>query len=89
MPRVAISEEFVEATAEVYSDRVFNDLYRLVEMLETLPELGSTELPAAIKRRFGKDCRKIVVAPFDMLYRYDEKTDTVYGAALIHQRRVH
>ena len=89
MPKVVISEEFVEATAEVYSDRVFNDLFRLAEMLETLPELGSTDLPAAIRKRFGEDCRKIVVAPFDMLYRYDEKADTVYVAALIHQRRVH
>ena len=39
MPKVIISEEFVEATAEVYSERMFNDLYRLVEMLEALPEL--------------------------------------------------
>lgn len=91
MPKVIISEEFVEATAEVYSERVFNDLYRLVEMLEALPELGSTELPLpyAIKKRFGKDCRKIVIAPFDILYRYDKVEDTVYVAALIHQRRVH
>ena len=89
MPKVIISEEFVEATAEVYSERMFNDLYRLVEMLDALPELGSTERPSAIKKRFGKDCRKIVIAPFDILYRYDKVEDTVYVAALIHQRRVH
>ena len=89
MPKVIISEEFVEVTAEVYSERMFNVLYRLVEMLEALPELGSTELPYAIKKRFGKDCRKIVIAPFDILYRYDKVEDTVYVAALIHQRRVH
>lgn len=89
MPRVVVSDDFIDSAAALYSDRVFNEVFHFLDLLETTPEIGSTNLPERILRRFGDNCRKIVVDPFDILYRYDPETDTVYVAELIHQRRVY
>ena len=32
---------------------------------------------------------KVVIKPFDLIYKYDEATDTVYLYGLIHSRSVH
>ena len=89
MTRIRISEAFVASTAKIYSDRVFDVVYHSLELIGEFPEIGSLDLPLAIKQRFGEDCRKVVVDPFDILYRYDQEKDVVYIAELIHQRNVY
>ena len=51
------------------------------------PEMGSRILPTSIKRRFGDTVRKVVVDPFDIIYRYPaENRILVYVVGLVHQR---
>ena len=48
--------------------------------------MGSRILTTSIKRRFGDTVRKVVVDPFDIIYRYFAEQDLVYVVGLVHQR---
>lgn len=86
MANVRITEGFEEDLGMVLSDRVLNDILNTVTMLQTIPTMGSLDVPAAIALEFGKGVHKIPVNPFDIVTTYDELTDTVTVHGLIHQR---
>lgn len=86
MARLLFSQQFVDDVATTYSPRVSDRLHRALRMLEQFPESGSTSLPASIARQFGPNVRKCVIGPFDLVYRYDQETDTVFIHGLVNQR---
>lgn len=86
MANVRITEGFEEDLGMVLSDRVLNDILNTVTMLQTIPTMGSLDVPAAIALEFGEGVHKIPVNPFDIVTTYDELTDTVTVHGLIHQR---
>ena len=53
------------------------------------PRIGTPEIAPSISEEFGEDVMRVVVKPFDLIYEYDEATDTVYLYGLIHNRNVH
>ena len=81
MPKVQLTERFVEDASAIWSDRVLAHVNRVVRLLESFPLMGSTDVPQSIIREFGTNVRKCVIAPFDLVYEYDELHDTVavYG----------
>ena len=83
MPRVELTERLVGDAAGIWSDRMLDHVYRAVRMLESFPEMGSTDVPPSIVREFGGGVRKCVIAPFDLVYEYDEQADVVYVYALV------
>lgn len=86
MANVRITEGFEEDLGMVLSDRVLNDILNTVTVLQTIPTMGSLDVPAAIALEFGEGVHKIPVNPFDIVTTYDEFTDTVTVHGLIHQR---
>lgn len=88
MSRVIFADAFVDALADVQSERVAQRLIRLVSYLEDMPEMGSADLPESVRHRYGVRARKIVATPFDILYTYDAEVDEVHVDGLVHQRAV-
>ena len=86
VPELRISEGFKSDLLQVYSDWLLEDIYALVDSLKTMPCMGSRNLPASIRKRYGDRARKLVIDPFDIIYLYDEEHDIVEVAGLIHQR---
>lgn len=86
MTRVLLSEGFKQDVLIVESDRVLAGIFRALDLLEIMPTAGSRDVPASASALFGQGVRKLVVSPFDIIYRYDEDADEVRVAGLIHQR---
>ena len=86
MTRLIFSDTFVDALADVQSERVYQRIITLVSYLEHMPEMGSPDVPEAARRRFGEGARKLVASPFDVLYLYDADRDEVHVDGLVHQR---
>ena len=63
-----------------------NRVYEAIAPLENLPLYGSPIVSATARRRFGEGLRKLVVAPYDILYHYDENRDVVEVDGAIHMR---
>ena len=83
MPKVVLTDRFVEDASAIWSDRVLSHLFRVVESLETFPLMGSPDVPDSIIREFGEGVRKCVIAPFDLVYEYREKDDKVMVYGLV------
>ena len=86
MARLLFSDSFVEDLSRVQSQRVYRRIVSLVSYLESMPEMGSPDIPAAARRRYGNGARKLVASPFDVLYVYDAEHDEVHVDGLVHQR---
>ncbi len=88
MPEIIFSESFAQSLAEVYSDRVRGNIVNMLSLLETSPELGSTNLLPSTRKLLGQDSRRIVVDPFDIFYRVSADGGSIEVIALVDQRRV-
>ena len=86
MTRLLFAESFIDALATVQSERVRRHIVTLVAYLENMPEMGSSDIPAAAKRQYGPYARKLVAAPFDIFYLYDSEKDEVHVDGLVHHR---
>ena len=84
--KIVVTEGFVEDMTQVELDSKREEIWYVISLLEYAPEMGSKILPVLIRRRFGESVYKIVVKPFDIIYRYSSKEDTVYVVGLVHQR---
>ena len=88
MADLVITERFVADAAEVRSDRAAAKVEEAVRALETFPEMGSPDVPHAIRRRFGSNVRKLVAMHYDVIYEYDLEKDVATVYALIPCRAV-
>ena len=86
MAEVRISEGFEEDLGIVLSDKVLDDILRVIEILPTIPSMGSTDVAAALAYEYGEGVRKIPVGPFDIVTFYEDEADRVTVLGLVHQR---
>lgn len=68
MAEVRISEGFEEDLGIVLSDKVLDDILRVIEILPTIPSMGSTDVAAALAYEYGEGVRKNPRRP--LRYRY-------------------
>lgn len=86
MAKVVYANQYLDAVAAIYSERVLLKILSLMRTLEEAPEIGSKNVPASIKEEFGNTVYKIPVASFDIVYQYHRQQDTVHVLALVPQR---
>lgn len=86
MAEVVYTEQFASDLALVELDSKVDEILSLTDLLEEIPELGSKNLPASIRRSYGESVRKLVVDPFDIVYEYDQDAEAVYVLGIVHQR---
>lgn len=82
-----------------FSDRFFNDIESVesaakqdeilhaIELLPTIPEMGSRRFPDSILEEFGQSVRKLVVSPFLVVCEIVEDEDMIFIHGLMHQRQ--
>lgn len=89
MPRaeLRIADEFVDALAEIYSDRALARIRRAVENLALFPEMGSPLARPSLVAQFGEGIRHVCVSTFYLVYRFDGSTvdvlALVYGPSVV------
>lgn len=86
MASLIITDGFKSDLLAVESDHVLEHILDVVDLLQTIPTMGSHDLPESIRRTFGEGARKVPVGPFDIVTCYDEASDVVTVAGLVHQR---
>lgn len=86
MATVRITRGFEVDLDIVLSEKVLRDILKTVAMLETIPSMGSSDVPQSIQESFGDGVRKIPVKPFDIVTHYDVEDDAVDVLGLVHQR---
>ena len=86
MAKLLFSEQFLDDAATISSPRISERLHRILRMLERFPRSGSASVPPSIAEQFGPNIRKCAVNPFDLVYRYDPESDTVFLEGLINQK---
>ena len=69
MSELVFTESFIDEMAHVASPRVRGAIFDAIELLATLPEFGSPDLPDSIVKKYGSSVRKLVVAPFLVIYQ--------------------
>ena len=88
MPKqLRIADEFTNALAGIYSQRVLDHVRNLISLLPENPELGSANVRQSLIDRYGTGVRKIPVSTFAIVYRITESSidvlALVYGPAVI------
>lgn len=84
MARLVVFDGFIDARNDVRSERIRWNVDAMLMTIEQMPGVGSSLLPDSIVAEFGANVRKAVVSPFEILYEYDEATDTAYVYALLY-----
>ncbi len=85
MTQIYYDEDFAAELMQVTSKRIEEQIIHDIELLPTVPVLGSTDLPASIKQLYGDHVRKIPVGPFDVIYEILDSGDFLI-LGLVHQR---
>lgn len=67
----------------VLSDKVLDDILKIIEILPTIPSMGSTDVAAALAYEYGEGVRKIPVGPFDIVIFYEDEADRVTVLGLV------
>ncbi len=86
MAKLVFSEAFIEDMLAVELANKRDEILEKVDLLSSFPELGSGNVPASIRAKYGDSIHKLVVSPFDVIYDHDLDSDTVNVLGLIHQR---
>lgn len=84
---MVLTEGFLVDASDIWSDAVMDDLKDVLTAIEIFPRIGSRDVPASIRERFGEGVLKAVVPPFDLIYEYDEVADAVTVYGLVHFRQ--
>ena len=86
MARLVYTDSFIEDMTMVELASKRDEIFDKIDLLSDFPDLGSANVPASIRLRFGSSVRKLVISPFDGVYEYDQASDSVNMLGLVHQR---
>lgn len=88
MLNAIFTDEFIDGVAQIYSERVLNELSESLIAIRSFKDLGTGFVRESLRKRYGDDIRKFPVSPFVIVYRYDENRNTVEFLALPHEKTV-
>lgn len=88
MAQIAYAPDFVDDLARIELESKREDMFEGIELLATMPEIGSKILADSIVERFGSDVRKLIVERFIVIYRYYPEQELVYVIGAFRQRAV-
>lgn len=86
---VIASKRFIDDAAHIQSHKLLAQIEGNLRNIAAFPEIGSKNIPPSVAAEFGESIRLIPINPFDLIYEYDEKADSVIVYGLIHQRTAH
>ena len=86
MSRILYTERFLHDMQQVALPSKQSEIYDSIDLLQTIPSLGSARLPQAIEESFGGTVRKLAVTPFLVIYEYLDSEGTILILGLVHER---
>lgn len=87
MTELAFADRFFDDMEAVELESKQDEILAAINLLQTVPEMGSRRVPASIGREFGTCVRKLVVKPFLVVYEVMEDGDLLYVHGVMHQRQ--
>ena len=85
MAELLFTDAFMDDMLQIYSKKVYEAVFRAIELLPSVPVLGSTDLPDSILTKYGPMVRKMVVPPFLVVYKILDDGDFLI-LGLLHER---
>ena len=85
MAEIVFTDGFMDDMASA-PERVEAAAWQKLSLIESMPGMGSALLSSSLRRRFGDECLKVLVDPYEIVYRWREEADRVEVLALVHQR---
>lgn len=87
MSALVFDPAFFDGLEQVELASKQDEILDTVEMLLTVPEMGSKRLPTSIIQDFGPNVRKLVVKPFLVVYELMEDGNLIYIHGLMHSKQ--
>ena len=85
MPKLIYAEQFIEDMTGVRPESKRDEIFSAIDLLSP-HEVGSRNLPNPIQLTYGKNVRKFVIDPFDIICEYLPEADKLHVLALDPQR---
>jgi mRNA-degrading endonuclease RelE of RelBE toxin-antitoxin system len=63
-----------------------DQIYDIIDLLPSMPVLGSTNLPVSVQKDYGDNVRKLVISHFLVIYEILEDEDAFLLLGLVPQR---
>ncbi len=86
MAELRYSQRFIEDMDRVEQPSKVDEIEHAAKLISLLPKMGSRDVPAGIRRRYGNEVRKVPVPPFMIIYEYHEAADLVDMYTLLHEK---
>lgn len=86
MNEILYADGFFRDMLSVTSPKVEAAIFHAIDLLPSIPVLGSTNLPQAIIETYGPTVRKMPVKPFDVIYTILDSGDFLI-LGLLHQKQ--
>lgn len=86
MSEIIYTEGFLNDMLEVTSPKVEAAIFNAIELLPSIPVLGSQNLPESIIKTYGATVRKMPIKPFDIIYSTLDNGDFLI-MGLLHQKQ--
>lgn len=87
MMDLAFSNRFFDDMEAVERASKQDEIMNAIDLLSTVPEMGSGRVSASISEEFGSSVRKLVVKPFLVVYEVLEDEGLLYVHGLVHHRQ--
>lgn len=86
MSEILYTDGFFHDMLAVTSPKVETAIFHAIDLLPSIPVLGSTNLPESIIAAYGLTVRKMPVKPFDVIYSILDNDDFLI-LGLLHQKQ--
>ena len=88
MTRIRFATDCQKTFGHITSRRLQDRLDELLDLIVEVPTIGSKLVRDSLKEEFGENCLKADLAPFLLIYEYDEGEDIVRVYGIVHRRSV-
>lgn len=85
MNEIIYTDGFIDDMVQVRTDKIRDGIFDAIDLLPSVPILGSPDLPDSIMRVYGTDVRRMVVRPFLVVYELVNDGDFLI-LGLMHER---
>lgn len=86
MAKLVYAESFLRDAVEAEPASAMEAAVHAAELVADFPGIGSVNMPASVRERYGDSVRKFSVPPFLLVYRYDADLDAVFVLGLVPAR---
>ncbi len=88
MAELVSDKEFLEEWARVRSEAASKRIERMLELIASMPDVGSAITADSLRVAYGNNLLKALVDPYQIIYEYDRSQNTVFVYGLLYSPTV-